>query len=180
MHKGVDLDAQSGRYGGTAIVAALWRRHPHALHTLLLASANPNIPDLDRYPLHEAARDGHPTIIRILLEYGAAWNVEDSDGLTPMDWARQSGQDMLTKIFLETGQLHGNLEATTGAHMQHLQQAAAFQLASSTPTLRTSSSSYLAAKQEPRHSSKPEELEELNSKRLYWAIAMGPRDLPNS
>lgn len=38
-------------------------------------------------PLHEAAREGHLEIVKLLIEHGADINTRDTDGKTPRDLA---------------------------------------------------------------------------------------------
>ncbi|KAJ9610686.1 hypothetical protein H2200_005463 [Cladophialophora chaetospira] len=45
VQAGVDLNECAGRYGGTALHAAVWRKHPEILDILLLAGADPTIKD---------------------------------------------------------------------------------------------------------------------------------------
>ena len=41
--------------------------------------------------LHEAARNGHPEVVKLLLEAGAHKDVKDSETRLPLDLARSHG-----------------------------------------------------------------------------------------
>jgi ankyrin repeat protein len=62
-----------------------------------------------RTPLHEAAGRGHLDILELLLTHGADQAIVDSNGLTPLDWARRGQQKkviaMLDPGDIETGSI---------------------------------------------------------------------------
>jgi Protein kinase domain/Ankyrin repeats (many copies) len=47
---------------------------------------------LGRSALHIAVDQGHATVAEILLLHGADWNIRDTNGETPWDWAKKKGQ----------------------------------------------------------------------------------------
>lgn len=49
-------------------------------------------------PLHFAARNGRETVVRLLLDGGAQPNVEDCEGLTPIDRAELKGHQNVVKL----------------------------------------------------------------------------------
>ena len=87
---------------------ALQRQHdaPEVLRMLLERSADVNGIDYDGHrppgrmlarglgtPLHQAAWDGQEELARILLEYGAEKDVQDSTGKYPIDLAEAAGHE---------------------------------------------------------------------------------------
>ncbi|KAJ3208464.1 hypothetical protein HDU67_006706, partial [Dinochytrium kinnereticum] len=71
--------------------------------TLLLAKTPFNRADtiLGRYPLHYAARFGHLSLLRILLENGAKLDVLDAEGGTPLLYGVMSGSVDVVKLILD-------------------------------------------------------------------------------
>jgi ankyrin repeat protein len=61
-------------------------------------------------PLHDAAAIGHPGVVKLLLEYGAAdhLNTAGADGRTPLHHAAAGGHVEVTELFVARG---ANLEA---------------------------------------------------------------------
>ena len=53
---------------------------------LLKARADPDAANCDgERPLHFAAKNGHPEVAKVLLEYGAKTNLKSSKGQTPLE-----------------------------------------------------------------------------------------------
>jgi len=59
-------------------------------------------------PLHEGARGGHESVVRMLVEKGAKLNEATSDGATPLYWSiKQNGIDHpISKFLMEVGALN--------------------------------------------------------------------------
>ncbi|KAJ3222890.1 Nuclear factor NF-kappa-B p105 subunit [Clydaea vesicula] len=70
-----------------------------SLNCLLLANANPNIPDFDgNSPLHLACKSGHKDLIQSLLKYGGKINVVNLNGDSPYSYcSNQNSRDILKK-----------------------------------------------------------------------------------
>lgn len=59
-------------------------------------------PDGD-YPLHVAARRGHVVVVEELLLHGAARDVRDAQGMTPLEVALLAGKTQVARILLQGG-----------------------------------------------------------------------------
>ena len=59
-------------------------------------------------PLHEGARGGHESVVRMLVEKGAKLNEGTTDGATPLYWSiKQNGIDHpVSKFLMEMGALN--------------------------------------------------------------------------
>jgi hypothetical protein len=89
--RGINLDARAGRFGGTALHAAVFREHPRVAQLLLQAGADANIPDNNgHYALHLATFSHYQNMIDLLLRHGAASTARDERGETPAGWARRA------------------------------------------------------------------------------------------
>ncbi|MEY4641550.1 MAG: Phosphocholine transferase AnkX [Pseudomonadota bacterium] len=85
--KGVDVAGGPNdlRYGLPEFREAANRDVLDAVNVLLEAGADPNVRDADqRTALHVAATALHPGIVRALIAKGAVLDVQDKDGLTPL------------------------------------------------------------------------------------------------
>ena len=65
-------------------------------------------PDLNygisgRTPLSQAAEKGHESIVKLLLERGAATDAKDKSGWTPLSWAAEKGHKSIMQQLLESG-----------------------------------------------------------------------------
>ena len=106
LENGADVDAAEADTGETALHSALCTANRPAfdlvVKVLLAAGANPNTktkPGVEtgafmrdcrtkgETPLHRAAAFGGEDAIRMLLDAGAARNVTDSNGDSPLSWA---------------------------------------------------------------------------------------------
>lgn len=67
--------------------------HDDLILELLLAGANPNLPDpaMGLGVLHDASRDGFEGSVRVLLQHGADANMVDGKGNLPLHLAAQEG-----------------------------------------------------------------------------------------
>ena len=54
-------------------------------------------------PLHTAAMNGHPDIVKLLIESGAEVNSLANFGRTPLHWAAWNGFSDVTKLLIENG-----------------------------------------------------------------------------
>ena len=66
---------------------------------LLDSGAMTNYSTKDVSPLHRATLTGNVEIVEMLLDYGATITVEDYEGRTPLELARQTNNDEIIKIF---------------------------------------------------------------------------------
>ncbi|KAK1164193.1 cyclin-dependent kinase 4 inhibitor C-like isoform X1 [Acipenser oxyrinchus oxyrinchus] len=77
--------------------------NPSIAEALLKAKANPN----ERDPLfgltvaHDAARDGFEDTLRVLVDYGADVNIQDSEGNLPLHLAAKEGNLDVVKFLIE-------------------------------------------------------------------------------
>jgi len=69
------------------------------------AGADVNVREgrLQLTPLDTAAMDGHPAIVKLLLERGAAPNARGKYGVAPLHWAARHGQTEVGRILIENG-----------------------------------------------------------------------------
>ncbi|MFT8322892.1 MAG: M48 family metallopeptidase [Bacillus sp. (in: firmicutes)] len=88
--------------GATPLHYAVNSFDADAVQYLLENGANPNIQDeyLDSTPLHDAVYnyDGDTEIISLLLENGADIKVEDVDGFSALDYAKETGDSKLIQL----------------------------------------------------------------------------------
>ena len=78
------------------------------IETLFRHGANPDPTDTDEMtPLHYAARNGYPEIVKVLLANGAdaqkassVWLHGQDEPMTALDFAKENGHDEIVK-FLE-------------------------------------------------------------------------------
>ena len=54
-------------------------------------------------PLHLACQRGHGEVAALLLDFGAALDLEDCDGLTPLLWAGRQGHSSIMTLLLSRG-----------------------------------------------------------------------------
>lgn len=74
----VDLDTPAGVFGGTALHAAVWRRHPGVVKTLLAAGADSLRRDhTDHSPWSLASKMGNPEIMDLFDQYADTVLVEE-------------------------------------------------------------------------------------------------------
>ena len=60
--------------------------------------------DQDGYtPLHDAAREGHNDVVKLLLDRGAEPNMANQHGDTPLSCALQNGHMDVVNILTENG-----------------------------------------------------------------------------
>ncbi len=92
------------RYGGTALIPACERGHVEVVKTLLATEVDvDHVNHLGWTALLEAIllSDGgprHQEVVRLLVDAGADVTIADSDGITPLQHARQKGYDDIVKI----------------------------------------------------------------------------------
>jgi serine/threonine protein kinase len=82
---------------------ALEARDEQRLRTLLDRGTQPNVPDGQLSPLHEAVRLGEPRFVRMLLEKGANPNARDSAGETPLHEALRRRDHEVVGALLDFG-----------------------------------------------------------------------------
>jgi len=124
-HNGADSDIR-GRYGKNPLHPAA--RSGNFEVVGILIEYNPAYTNArDDYgwtPLHLASgghnfKDG--SAFRLLLEHGADINVQDSNGLTPLQWASFNGALEVVRLLLETS---ADVEARNNYGKTALQEAA--------------------------------------------------------
>ena len=99
---GANLDVADNE-GRTALSYAAERSHIPVIQTLLDVKANPNkIDGKGRTPLHYAAARSS-RIVQLFILAGADAEVQDSQGKTPIDLARQASSIELMKRAIAAG-----------------------------------------------------------------------------
>lgn len=99
----------TNRYGGTALIPACERGHVEVVKTLIDAGVDVNhINNLGWTGLLEAIllSDGgprHQQIVRLLIDHGANVNLADSQGVTPLEHARERGQKAIADMLVAAG-----------------------------------------------------------------------------
>ena len=105
---GADLKS-TNRYGGTALIPACERGHVEVVARLLAAGVAPDHVNLLGWTgLLEAIllSDGgprHQAIVKLLIDAGADVNLADRQGVTPLQHARQRGQQQMVELLLANG-----------------------------------------------------------------------------
>ena len=85
--------------GRTPLLSAIWEYRgddglPDIVRALLAAGADPGVGDnRQRFPLHDAARNGQDQVVRLLLEAGDDPGRVDGNGKTPLEIARDNNQN---------------------------------------------------------------------------------------
>lgn len=102
---GIDIDARD--YSGcTSLTLATQKGHTAVVETLLAYGANPNLQDLDHIPpFWQAARYGHVSILRLLLQTGRLSNVNQRPASlhqhfpeTPLSIAIKEGHQEMVEL----------------------------------------------------------------------------------
>ena len=104
--------AQIDRSG--ALIVAAQYGHLEAVRCLIAQGANVNLiqwtdtmifnrPDQAESALHKAIKGGHEAVVALLLEKGADVNLQDANGKTCLDLARELGKDSILRLLHEHG-----------------------------------------------------------------------------
>jgi ankyrin repeat protein len=110
------INARSGPYGHTPLIAAIFENHTQVALYLLEQKADPNATDRERTPpLIWAMRSPYGrrknlALAEALLAAGAAVDGPDRDGMTPLMWAANSSAVKLVEWLLAHG---ANVHAKT-------------------------------------------------------------------
>jgi len=105
---GADLKS-TNRYGGTALIPAAHHGHVETVRVLLKTKIDvDHVNRLGWTALLEAIilGDGgpaHTEIVRLLVTHGAALNLPDAQGVTPLAHAQQRGQKAIVEILRRAG-----------------------------------------------------------------------------
>ena len=87
-----------------------------AVEALLGAGVHPNVAAADAHgglhPLHLAAREGHTSIVELLLQNGVDVNAATASGRTALHYAAQRGRVEVARLLLDRG---ANVKAETAA-----------------------------------------------------------------
>nr|WP_316047130.1 ankyrin repeat domain-containing protein [Planococcus glaciei] len=107
----------TNRFGGTALLPASEKGYAKTVQYSLEAGVPVNHANkLGWTALHEAVilGDGghlYALVIRLLIEAGADIQIKDRNGLSPVEYARQLGQQKISRLFEGTAQEDGKLHA---------------------------------------------------------------------
>jgi ankyrin repeat protein len=97
----MDVNARSG-HSGTAIQAALYKRHPSIVWLLIEHGADVNSQDNDgSSPLLMALNSGNPAMIQLLIDHGMDLNVQDDNLSTALHIASGKGDLDIVRILLQ-------------------------------------------------------------------------------
>ena len=112
VERDMDVNARGGHYG-TAIRAALYKRHLSIVHLLIEHGVDVNFRDDDGSSLlHMAAQTGDPeaasnsenlAVTRLLLDHGADANARDKTGFTALHISSDNGDFELIRVLLDYG-----------------------------------------------------------------------------
>ncbi len=93
------LDTRRNPNGRLALNWAAWNNRVPALRLLLSRGANINATNRTGFTaLHHAAEAGATEALRFLLEQGADWTIPSSEGVYPVDTARQHGNILAVEL----------------------------------------------------------------------------------
>jgi ankyrin repeat protein len=104
FQRGADVDVR-GCYNRTPLLGVSCRGHLQIAQWLLGRNANTNLRDETNgwTPLHSAAFYGHVDVVRLLLQYKADSNSQDSGDQIPLHKAVQNGHVDVARLLLEYG-----------------------------------------------------------------------------
>jgi ankyrin repeat protein len=106
VDRGVSLDATTPSSGSTALMIAVQQRKPNFVAALLLAGANPNIPDKNgRTPLMHAIMQGDEHLVLLLSRHPGINldTVSARTGSTALIMAVQQNKPKLAEVLLRSG-----------------------------------------------------------------------------
>lgn len=113
LQRGVDPNRKVPATGLTLLMHAIDNSNWDLAKQLLKHGANPNIADSKgRTPLLETMRRRESAVVKLLVDHGADFNKEGS--VTPLAFARASGQEDAVRLFTERGVLPDT--STLGPH----------------------------------------------------------------
>ena len=94
---------QTGYEGYTPLMLAVAKDDLAMARMLLEEGADPNDGSFKGSPLHQAARNAGPDIVRLLLDKGARINEEDSQHRTPLVIARELRRTQIEDLLVSRG-----------------------------------------------------------------------------
>ncbi|CDK30184.1 ankyrin repeat domain-containing protein [Candidatus Babela massiliensis] len=97
----IDIDKKDVK-GNTRLIKAVNHKTPVLVKELLVAGANPNVPDKDQWtPLIFAVHNKDLDSTKSLLSYNAKTDMQDNYGYTALMWASQQNQPLIVKEILK-------------------------------------------------------------------------------
>jgi len=102
LEKGADIDAR-GKDGATPLLTAAMQHEPREVWLLISKGADVNVSDkAGNTPLHGAA-DGHPDLVRKLIEAGENVTAKNIYGLTPLHVTAETGDLSSAEMLISRG-----------------------------------------------------------------------------
>jgi hypothetical protein len=106
IRRGIDVNALVPGKGHTALHQAVFQRNLSTAKVLLDARARVDVagthgqsPAVKEFPLHRAI--GEPQLVKLLLDRGAAANVVDAGGMTPLHRAASAGDLASARLLIQ-------------------------------------------------------------------------------
>ncbi|EXJ68497.1 uncharacterized protein A1O5_08290 [Cladophialophora psammophila CBS 110553] len=127
LEHGANVDPKDLR-GITPLWSAAQRGSEEIVTMLLQKNASADTMSTsgeNRRPLHQAAQNGHTTVCKLLLKYGASYEPLDDTMCSPLFFASQGGHSEIVRMLLEKGASPENTwEGKDGKGRRCLHQAA--------------------------------------------------------
>ncbi|CAE7731087.1 Ank3, partial [Symbiodinium sp. CCMP2456] len=97
------LLASKAQPDASSLTTAARFGHLEVVQQLLESGVSPDAPDAGFSALHDAAFEGHRSVVAALLAARAEVDIAASDGATPLHLAAVAGHDNIVALLVEAG-----------------------------------------------------------------------------